>query len=158
MITITNKDGNALTLVLNMKAIPNNIETSLALFIREGKKSRADPGIGEVRSSVGTLFAPANYFIPHTWQCITTVPLQCSSFTFVFSYWDFCFSPLKTWTTEIGSPKWPKILQGVTEIGTKKEKNDWVHCCAEQRKNQIGKAKNPLTFMILDKNIMESHL
>ena len=47
MITITNKDGNALTLVLNMKAIPNNIETSLALFIREGKKSRADPELGK---------------------------------------------------------------------------------------------------------------
>ena len=66
MITIANKDENALKLELNMKAIPNNIETSLALFIPEGKKSRAEPGIGEVRSSVGTLFAPANYFIPHT--------------------------------------------------------------------------------------------
>ena len=42
-------------------------------------------------------------------------------------------------------------------LGTKTEKNDWVHCCAEQRKNKIGKGKNPLTF-ILDENIMESHL
>ena len=45
MITIANKDGNAFKLVLNMKAIPNNTETSSALCIFERKKPGADPGI-----------------------------------------------------------------------------------------------------------------